>query len=72
MQAVSEAPTAFYFEANADFMQYAGGVFTSGTCGTNVNHAMVRQTAGEATVKLRSGRRGWIIDINRLADCPKI
>ena len=37
----TNGPLVFYFEVDSDFYQYRGGVYSSLTCGTNINHAML-------------------------------
>lgn len=41
LQAVAKQPVAVYWAADEAFQHYAGGVYSSSSCGSSVNHAMV-------------------------------
>jgi hypothetical protein len=41
MQSVALQPTTFVFDVVDDYFAYAGGIYSSTACGTNINHAMV-------------------------------
>jgi hypothetical protein len=43
MAAVAKQPTVIYFEVVGDFFSYSGGVYVPSSCGTAINHAMVRR-----------------------------
>ena len=38
-QAVISAPVAIYFNVDAEFQHYAGGIYSSTSCTSGVNHA---------------------------------
>ncbi len=39
MEAVSQAPIVVYWDAEASFQLYSGGIYSGFDCGANINHA---------------------------------
>lgn len=61
MAAVASSPAVVYFNVEASFMSYAGGVYSPKTCGTAVNHAMVAVgfDASVSTARSWTLRNSW-------------